>query len=748
MQKTTIAGYPRIGNERQLKKSTEAYFKGKISVNELETAAKQIRQKQWLFLKDSGVSIIPSGDFSFYDLVLDTAFMLNVIPREHKALGLGSLDTLFACARGYQGENGDAKALSMRKWFTTNYHYIVPRIDSDTQIKLTGKKPFDMYLEALNLGIETKPVILGPFSFLKLSEVDGGRKKHIGPLIEAYKEIFSEFDKLSANWLQLDEPFLVSDLTKEDINCFKEIYNSILPERKNVKILLQTYFGDIRDIFGDIANMDFDGLGLDFIEGGQNLSLIKQYGFSKNTCLFAGVINGRNIWRNNYENTLNLLSELSKDISKDKIVISTSCSLLHVPYSLEYENKLSEEAKKQFAFAREKVQELNELAQLFDDAEYKKNPIFIINQKLHQKTSKAVSENTTADFTRRPDFRQREEIQKKALNLPCLPLTTVGSFPQTKEIKSLRRKFKKGEITQSKYEEQIKGHITKCIAFQEEADIDVLVHGEFERNDMVEYFGENLEGFLFTQNGWVQSYGTRCVKPPIIYSDVKRKKPITIEYITYAQSLTDKPVKGMLTGPVTILNWSFPREDISKREIAFQIAGAIKQEVMNLEAAGIKIIQIDEAALKEKLPIRKTNWHEQYLDWAIPAFRAVHCDVKPETQIHTHMCYSEFEDILNEIQNMDADVISFEAARSNLSILSAIRNCGFNTQVGPGVYDIHSPRVPETAEIASVIEKMLEFIPKEKLWINPDCGLKTRGEPETKKSIINMVSATKTIRSK
>jgi len=517
-------------------------------------------------------------------------------------------------------------------------------------------------------------------------------------------------------------------------------------------VLLQTYFGDIRDCYRKVIALPFDGIGLDFVEGKKSLELVKSFGFPEDKILFAGVISGKNIWRNNYSNTVSLIRELG-NYCKD-IVLSTSCSLLHVPYTLKNESNLSQQNKKHLAFAEEKLTELSELKKILSCSDPASTGEYVDNQKLFNSprncenaaVQAAVSGLAKDDFIRHPNSEEREKIQRTVFNLPLLPATTIGSFPQTAEVKENRSNYKKGEITFEQYVTFNKEKIAEWIALQEKTGLDVLVHGEFERNDMVEYFGENLDGFLITEKGWVQSYGTRCVKPPIIWGDIFRPKPITVDYSVYAQSLTSKYVKGMLTGPVTILNWSFPREDISLKECAFQIALAIRDEVLELEANGIKIIQIDEAALREKLPLRKSDWHSEYLNWAIPAFRLVHSGVKPETQIHTHMCYSEFADIIRDIEDMDADVITFEAARSDLSIIDTLSECGFKTQVGPGVYDIHSPRIPGVPEIKKALNKMLEKIPKEKLWVNPDCGLKTRGKLETVASLENLVIAAKEIR--
>lgn len=752
---TSVVGYPRIGKLRELKFAIEGYFKGDKSQTELLELAKLLRKTHWQDQKQHNISYISSNDFSFYDAVLDTACLLNIIPARYQQLGLPELDQYFAMARGYQGDKGDVHALAMKKWFNTNYHYLVPEIETTTAIKLVGSKPFDQYLEAKQLGIETKPVIVGPLTLLKLAKLPQGQiyQNYQAAIVKAYQHIIEKFAQIGAKWIQFDEPILVTDLTDQDIRVFEQIYQAILTKKGQVKILLQTYFGDVRDCYQQIVALPFDGIGLDFVEGKLTLDLLKQHGFPQDKILFAGVINGKNIWRNNYAKTLSLLDQIK--LKTQKIVINTSCSLLHVPYTLQNETKLTIAQKAYFTFAQEKLQELAELGQLVQAKDAKQQDLYKSNQTLftreregtQQVIRQKVSALTEQDFVRLPAFAQREALQKQQLNLPLLPTTTIGSFPQTSDVRLNRAKFKKGEITLAQYTKFNQQKIAECIKLQEEIGLDVLVHGEFERNDMVEYFGESLNGFVFTEKAWVQSYGTRCVKPPIVWGDISRSKPITVEYSKYAQSLTKKPVKGMLTGPVTILNWSFPREDISHKDSVFQIALAIADEVLDLEAAGINIIQIDEAALKEKLPLRKADWHSEYLDWAIPAFRLVHSKVKSQTQIHTHMCYSEFADIIKDIDQMDADVISFEASRSNLDIIDVLKANNFKTEVGPGVYDIHSPRVPSVEEIRRVIEKLLTKIDKAKLWINPDCGLKTRGEPEVVASLINLVKATQDVRS-
>ena len=746
---TSIIGYPRIGNLRELKFASEKYFRREITAEELEKTAKEIRSYNLSLQKNSGLDLIPSNDFSFYDGMLDTAFLLNAVPARYTSLGLSELDTYFAAARGYQGKNGDVKALAMKKWYNTNYHYMVPEIDDDTDIRLAGTKPFDLFSEALGSSVKTKPVIIGAYTFLKLARYKGTKKASdfIEQTAAAYSQLLKRFSELGAEWVQLDEPSLVMDMNAADIQLFSALYERILPDRGAVKVLAQTYFGDVRDCFKELCSLDFDGIGLDFVEGKKSLELINANGFPKNKVLFAGVVNGKNIWRNNYASTLLVIDELKKHTTD--IVLSTSCSLLHVPCTLANETKLAESYKKHFAYAEEKLAELAGLKKITDSEYPLLTEEYRRNSALHSETrsgrNDAVREKVTKltdeDFVRFPEFSERERIQKERFRLPVLPATTIGSFPQTADVKAKRKAFRSGEISESDYEFFIEKKIAECVALQEDIGLDVLVHGEFERNDMVEYFGECLDGYIFTEKAWVQSYGTRCVKPPVIWGDISRAKPMTVKWSVYAQTLTDKPMKGMLTGPVTILNWSFPREDISLRESALQIALAIREEVLDLEANGISIIQVDEAALREKLPLRKSDWRSDYLDWAIPAFRYVHSGVKPETQIHTHMCYSEFADIIRDIDDMDADVITFEASRSDLTILDVLKENDFRTEVGPGVYDIHSPRVPSKEEIKAAIKKMLERIPAKKLWINPDCGLKTRGNEETVPSLKNLVNA-------
>ena len=751
---TSVIGFPRIGTLRELKFASEKYFRKEIEAEELQQIAETLRKTHWSIQKEAGIDYISSNDFSFYDMTLDTAVLLNIIPKCYKELELSGLDTYFAMARGYQGASGDVKALAMKKWFNTNYHYIVPEVEDDTVIQLSGNKLVDEYAEAKALGIETKPVVIGAYTMLRLCRFTGKKPAldYVEDIISAYQNLVKKCEENQIAWVQFDEPALVWDMEESDIALFHKIYDGILSCKKHSHILLQTYFGDVRDIYQDLIQMPFDGIGLDFIEGKETLNLVNTYGFPQDKQLFAGLVNGKNIWKNCFDKTLKVLQTLND--KKIKAVLSTSCSLLHVPYTLKHEHKISQEYLAYFAFAEEKLGELKELSILADAADYMKEAAYKENQKLFAEerdcknadVKKRLSEVTENDYVRLPERSTRQKLQKKVLGLPEFPTTTIGSFPQTKDVKANRQAYRKGEISEQEYIDFNRKKIAECVALQEEIGLDVLVHGEYERNDMVEYFGEALGGFLFTEKAWIQSYGTRCVKPPVIWRDVYRKNPITVAWAVYAQSLTKKPMKGMLTGPVTILNWSFPREDISIRESIAQIALAIRDEVLDLEANGIQVIQIDEAALREKLPLRKSDWYTEYLDFAISAFRLTHSGVKPETQIHTHMCYSEFTDIIAAIDDMDADVITFEASRSDLQILDSLRENHFETEVGPGVYDIHSPRVPSVEEIVNALHIMLTKIEKDKLWVNPDCGLKTRGTKETEASLRNMVEAAKEIR--
>ena len=748
--KKSIIAFPRIGSNRELKFALEKYFRKEISEAELQIVAKELRLESWKSQKEAGIDYPISNDFSFYDQTLDLSIALGVIPERYKKLKLNELDTLFALARGFQDEENDVKARPMKKWFNTNYHYIVPEISKETVIKANFSKLLNEYQEAKTAGFETRPTIIGPYTFLILADYLSGVTEDaiLSDLIGAYTVLFDQLNNLGGEWLQIEEPALVLDQTEEEQQLFIKIYQELLKNKNKLKVLLQTYFGDLRDSYQEIIKLDFDGIGLDFVEGRESVKLVQKYGFPQDKLLFAGVVNGKNIWRNHYQKTLSLLKDLG---NIDNIVINTSCSLQHVPVTTENEIKLSKEILNHFAFAKEKLVEVSEISEI-----YVKKNTSLLDKNIALFDKNRVQENiqlkqkiihlTDKDFIRTPSLVERRADQIKALRLPLLPTTTIGSFPQTPEVRKARLQYKRGELSKSDYEAFLEEKIKECLELQENIGLDVLVHGEFERNDMVEYFGEQLDGYIFTQKAWVQSYGTRCVKPPIVWGDITRPQAMTVRWSAYAQSQTSKPVKGMLTGPVTILNWSFPREDISLKESTLQLALAVQEEVLDLEKAGIKIIQIDEAALREKLPLRRSDWYSEYLDWAIPAFRLVHSKVKAETQIHTHMCYSEFEDIIPSIDAMDADVISFEASRSQLSIIDALKAHHFQTLVGPGVYDIHSPRIPSSQEIKIQLEKILNKLPIEQVWVNPDCGLKTRGNKETIPSLTHLVEATKEVR--
>ncbi|MCR5612355.1 MAG: 5-methyltetrahydropteroyltriglutamate--homocysteine S-methyltransferase [Treponema sp.] len=750
--KTSVIGFPRIGKNRELKFASEKFFKGELSASELEKTAAELRAYGWKKQVQAGINFIPSNDFSFYDNMLDTSFLLGAVPERYAALNLSTLEKYFAAAHGYQGNAGDVKALPMKKWFNTNYHYIVPEISDDTVITLQkDNKVLAEYNEAKSLGIQTVPSVTGPYTFLHLATFTGNKKAEdfADVAADAFVGFAKELNDAGAECVSFAEPGLVFDLDESDKALFVSIYKSLISKIRSsskIKIILQTYFGDIRDVYDEVCSLGFDAIGLDFVEGKKSSELLEK-GFPKDTLLFAGIINGKNIWRADYQKKNELISQIKKIVPEENIVINTSCSLLHVPYTTDSEEKLSSDVLQHFSYAEEKLLELRDLSNA-------DNVVLENNKKLFEKerviknaaVRDAVRNLKEEDFIRKPDFTTREKIQHENFRLPLFPTTTIGSFPQTKEVRANRAAYKKGTITREQYVEFNQKKIAECIKLQEELGLDVLVHGEFERNDMVEYFGNQLDGYIFTQNAWVQSYGTRCVKPPVIWSDVSRNKPMTVDWSVFAQKQTDKIVKGMLTGPVTILNWSFPREDISLKEQTQQLALAIRDEVLDLEKNGIKIIQIDEAALREKLPLRRSDWHSEYLDWAIPAFRLVHAKVKPETQIHTHMCYSEFNDIIRDIDAMDADVITFEASRADLKILDVLKEAEFRTEVGPGVYDIHSARVPSVEEIVTALEKMLDKVQKEKLWVNPDCGLKTRGEEETVASLKNLVAAAKKLR--
>lgn len=754
-------GYPRIGSDRELKKACESYWAGKISIHDLVKVGKTIRNQNWETQKNLGMDWIPSNDFSFYDHVLDTSLMLGAIPKRYNKIlenqSNSELDLYFAMARGVQKDGIDVRAMEMTKWFNTNYHYIVPEFEENQKFSFFSTKIVDEFLEAKNAGINAKPVIIGPVSYLLLGkEVDKSFNKIdlIKNLLPVYIEILNKLKEAGVEWIQFDEPFLVMDLEPKAKEALRYVYNEIDKQFPSIKKMIATYFGSIGDNLELAYSLPVQALHIDCVHGFKQLDSALELA-PKEMILSLGVVDGRNIWKNDFDKSLDVIQKAVTKIGEDKIFIAPSCSLIHTPVDLDLETDektLTPEIKDWLSFAKQKVEEIATIKALAigsKDSEIldkkQRNSNSIKNRKesalTHNKEVRQRMEQLQSISDKRISaFSERKKKQLEALQLPLYATTTIGSFPQTKEVRSWRSKNKKGIISDSEYQKLLEEETQRAIRIQEEIGLDVLVHGEFERNDMVEYFGEQLEGITFSKKGWVQSYGSRCVKPPIIFGDVYRPEPMTVEWTSYAQSLTDKPVKGMLTGPVTILQWSFVRDDQPRRDTCYQIALAIRDEVHDLEEAGINLIQIDEPAIREGLPLRKNDWQD-YLQWAIKAFRISSCGVKDETQIHTHMCYSEFNDMIQEIADMDADVITIECSRSNMDLLEVFSKFKYPNDIGPGVYDIHSPRVPTQEEMVFLLKKAKESIPVEQLWVNPDCGLKTRGWDETKKALEYMVAA-------
>ncbi|MGJ0363904.1 5-methyltetrahydropteroyltriglutamate--homocysteine S-methyltransferase [Aliarcobacter cryaerophilus] len=752
MSKNYVIGFPRIGEKRELKKVLEDYWAKKVDFSEVKYVAENLRKRHWTYQKEAKIDFIASNDFSLYDNMLDSSILLGAIPKRFQHLKDEEL--YFAMARG----NQDCVAMEMTKWFNTNYHYIVPEISKDTTFKLNSKKVIEEYKEALELGINTKINLIGAITYLGLSKsVDNSDLfAHISSVVKVYKELLEEISKLSSEVVvQFDEPLFVKDLEPKVLSLLKPVYDELSNVSKNIKIVVTTYFEHSNEATKILVNTPIWALGLDFIHGVKNFETL-EFIKNSNKVLIAGVIDGRNIWKSNFEDKLNLLNKISNVVSKDNIIVGTSCSLLHVPFTLSYEDNLDKEIKSWLAFANEKLKELNLVSKQFfgsklsleDIANIEKNRQDNIQRKVSTKIhNQKIQEEikNLKKFEREDKFEDRIKAQREFFKYDALTTTTIGSFPQTPEIRENRKNYKSNLISKEEYETQIKKYIDDCVAFQEEIGLDVLVHGEPERNDMVEYFGQLLEGFAFTQNAWVQSYGSRCVKPPVIFGDVSRPKAMTVEWIKYAQSKTSKVMKGMLTGPVTILNWSFVRDDIPRNEVTKQIALCINKEVDDLQNAGIKMIQVDEAAFKEGYPLRAENI-KAYENWAVDNFRLSVSSAKADTQIHTHMCYSEFNDIIKTIEAMDADVISIETARSGNRLLKIFKEVNYKQEIGPGIYDIHSPRVPSVQEMVNQIKALIEVLPKEQLWINPDCGLKTRKWPEVKESLKNMVEAVKIVK--
>jgi 5-methyltetrahydropteroyltriglutamate--homocysteine methyltransferase len=759
-------GYPRIGSHRELKKACERYWSSQISVAELLEAGRAIRQSHWRLQQEAGIDLVPCNDFSFYDHVLDLSLMAGAVPERYRPLldkpDASGLDLYFAMARGCQKDGLDLIAMEMTKWFDTNYHYLVPEFTKDQTFRLASWKILDEFREAQALGINGKPVLIGPVSYLLLGkekEPGFNRLDLLDGLLPVYLQILGELQGLGAEYVQIDEPYLALDLSSESKRAYASAYAAIARACPGLKIILATYFEGLNENTGLAASLPVHLLHLDLVRAPAQLDQVLSL-VPPRLGLSLGVVDGRNVWKNDFERSLDLIGQAVEKLGSDRVAIAPSCSLLHAPCDLMFERNetaLPAEVKRWLAFARQKLDEvvtLKRLAQPETHRQYagrlKENILDMESRRRSALIHRPVVEQRLAavrpaDVTRRNPFGVRQKKQRATLNLPLLPTTTIGSFPQTDEVRKLRLRLKKGELTPERYEAAIRTETERAVRWQEEVGLDVLVHGEFERNDMVEYFGERLAGFASTGNSWVQSYGSRCVKPPIIYGDVARPATMTVKWSQYAQSLTKKLVKGMLTGPVTMLQWSFVRDDQPRALTAKQIALAIRDEVCDLEKAGIRIIQIDEPAIREGLPLRNADWKD-YLQWAVEAFRLAACGVSDETQIHTHMCYSEFNGIIESVAAMDADVITIETSRSQMELLDAFVSFRYPNEIGPGVYDIHSPRIPTEQEMTTLLHKALAVLPARNLWVNPDCGLKTRKWLETRAALVNMVAAAKALR--
>ncbi|MFP3595116.1 5-methyltetrahydropteroyltriglutamate--homocysteine S-methyltransferase [Chryseobacterium sp. SIMBA_029] len=760
---THILGYPRIGSHRELKKACEQYWSGKTTLTDLLETGKNLRLQHWKIQQEEGIDLIPSNDFSYYDQVLDMTLTVGNIPERYQEMSSKEshteLDLYFAMARGHQKDGLDITAMEMTKWFDTNYHYIVPEFRKDQKFNLFSTKIIEEFTEAKQAGINTKPVLIGPVTYLLL-----GKEKENGfdkldlaqHLLPVYLEILKQLEHQGAEYIQLDEPFLALDLNDKAKETYQWVYSEIKRQFPNIKFIIATYFDGLKDNLSLAAALPVDVLHIDLVRAPEQLDEVLS-AIPDSLSLSLGLVDGRNIWKNNFDQSLAFIHKAVAALGTKRVFIASSCSLLHAPFDLDLEKNedtLSPEIKQWLAFAKQKVQEIVTLQKLASgNPDYNALQELAENKKAiqnrgsstlihNQEVKSRVDITTVEDAQRNNPFSVRKEVQQEVLQLPLFPTTTIGSFPQTKEVRSWRSKFKKGELNAQQYDQLLKEETQRTIQWQEEIGIDVLVHGEFERNDMVEYFGEQLSGFTFTQNGWVQSYGSRCVKPPVIYGDVHRPHPMTVYWSEYAQSLTQKWVKGMLTGPVTILQWSFVRDDQPRSLTCKQISLAIRDEVQDLEKAGIRIIQIDEPAIREGLPLRKAEW-QNYLKWAVEAFRLSSSGVEDATQIHTHMCYSEFNDIIQNIADMDADVITIECSRSQMDLLNAFADFKYPNEIGPGVYDIHSPRVPSKEEMVELLKKAQAVIPAQQLWVNPDCGLKTRHWDETEKALIAMVEASR-----
>lgn len=757
-----VVGYPRIGTRRELKRATESYWDGEVTREQLLETARELRLEAWTRMRDAGIALIPSNTFSFYDQVLDTTAMVGAVPaRYHQPADRDvDLDTYFAMGRGAQTGGLDVTAMEMTKWFDTNYHYIVPELGPETTFRLASKKPLDEYLEARAAGIETVPVLIGPLTYLLVGKSpDQGdefdRLSLLPSLLPVYVEMLTALRDAGARWVQFDEPVLVQDRTPAELEALTRAYQALGAVAGDTKLLVETYFGDVDEAFFALTNLPVAAVGLDLHRGQRNLELLRKHGLPGGKYLAAGVVDGRNVWINDMGASQRVLAELGELVGPDRVIVSTSCSLMHAPMELTRENRLDAELRSWLAFANQKVDEVATLAQALEDRDavadaLAANAAALTSRRTSPRTNNPqvrarVAATTEADYRRHGNVVERRAAQRARLGLPAFPTTTIGSFPQTTELREARAALSDKELTEEQYERVIEQEIERVVRLQEQLDIDVLVHGEPERNDMVEYFGERLDGFTFTRFGWVQSYGSRYVKPPIVFGDVSRPAPMTVRWSTYAQSLTKRPMKGMLTGPVTILNWSFIRDDQPRAETCRQIALAIRDEVVDLEAAGIGVIQIDEPALREGLPLRQSDW-TGYLAWAVPCFRLSASGVRDDTQVHTHMCYADFNDIIEAISDLDADVISIENSRSDAELLGAFHAFKYDKEIGPGVYDIHSPRVPPSDEMGGRLREAMKVLDPDLVWVNPDCGLKTRRYEETVPALEHMVAAAKELR--
>lgn len=758
MTKAHILGFPRIGAHRDTKKAVEAYWRGEITQAQLEEIGKQIQTINWQLQAEAGLDFVTVGDFSWYDHVLDTSALLGVIPERFVNVSEKvDINTYFCMARGQAPLVKETTACEMTKWFNTNYHYIVPEFTRNQTFHLSSDKLFNDIDQAKQLNYRVKPVILGPLSYLWLGKNKGiefDKLDLLTKIIPVYNQIFVKLKQRNIEWVQMDEPILILDLPEKWRTAYVQAYNAL--DFQNINCLLTTYFGALSDNLALVNQLPVQGLHIDLCSDPQQLEQVVATA-PKERVISLGLINGRNIWRANLQQAIDTIKPLKSKL-QDRLWIGSSCSLLHTPVDLENETQLDAEFKSWLAFAKQKIHEISLLTKISIHgeqayvSELQENALALQSRqkstRIHRPAVQKRLNELTPEFAQRNNaYSQRALLQRENLQLPLFPTTSIGSFPQTKEIRIIRQDYKSGKIDTNSYIEKIQREIAEVIRIQEELDLDVLVHGEAERNDMVEYFGELLNGFAFTTNGWVQSYGSRCVKPPIIYGDVSRSEAMTVAWSQYAQSLTKRPVKGMLTGPVTILAWSFVRDDQPHSATGLQIALALRDEVCDLENAGISIIQIDEPAFRETLPLRRADW-QAYLDWAVYCFRVAASGVKDQTQIHTHMCYSEFNDVIKSIADLDADVITIESSRSEMELLRAFETFAYPNEIGPGVYDIHSPRVPAEVEIVNQLEKATQYIPAERLWINPDCGLKTRQWPEVKQALKNMVAAAKVLREK